>query len=524
MGYLLDSSRCRVALLSLISTALVLGGCALPAADLGDAGPDLTGGLDPDDSNSSSDEVVIHEDVVIVDNDPCIVNTIIPMKRDVLTFEFGCDPVGHGIEPGKIVVGTEHGGYLRRIDSVAFDGWTVRAWTSPASIAEAVEYGGFSLNLGGDAERALIDFSNTILFADSVLGSDVLVKLSRGSFDISPLIAVDGHWADGEVQTFNFDTSFEVETDLELYVLSSNGLRMTKEVDIWESSYPFATAIGPLPVVGRAGVRAKVGFRVDAPGQESVTTGVEGHARWANSRQFRTGEGWTDAPESDIALEFREPELELSTSTKVRAYLRLETFVSFYETAGPEIQADLYSQLSATPDCEGIDWEATAGLMVRAKIKVNILDKFKPTKIWGMVDLTADFGQGTVGYPTGFPVPCAQPEIGCGDVVSGDTSLMQAQLDAYDCNIGNYDAPEAIYEWRAETSGPVEWALVDPTPLRVNQDVMVLEGAMDLLFAQCLTWGSNSVEFEAVAGQVYYLVVDGYDNDAGLFEAALTCE
>ena len=44
-----------------------------------------------------------------------------------------------------------------------------------------------------------------------------------------------------------------------------------------------------------------------------------------------------------------------------------------------------------------------------------------------------------------------------------------------------------------------------------------------MVTADCLTWGSNSIEFEAEAGRAYYLVVDGYDEDAGPFGAQFEC-
>ena len=512
---------------SLVVVLLIIGGLSVAGCGSlmdSDAGFGVDLNVGSVDETPSAEDVVIHEDVVIIDDDPCVQEVLVSDDREVLTFVFGCDPIGRGVEPGKIVVGVEQGGYLRRIDSVAFDGWTVTAWTSPASLAEAVEQGGFSLSLGGSEARNMIDLSNTILYEGTILGSDVLAKLNRGRFDISPLIEMAGHWGDGEVQLFDFDTDFEIEADFEVFVSSTNGLRVTKEMNIWETSYPFDTSIGPLPLVGEAGVRAKVGFRADAPGQGSMTTGLEANVHWGNGRQFRLGDGWSESPDEQSSWEFHEPDIEVSSGSKLRAYVRLETFVTFYDSSGPEIQAEIYSELNAAPDCEGIHWEANAGLEVRAKVKFNILDKFKPTKVFGMVDLTAELVDGTLPYPFGFPVPCAQPEIRCGDVVSGDTSEMVNQLDGYSCNVGNYDAPEAIYEWQADWDGLVEWALVNPTPMEVNHDVMVLDGAMNLVFAQCQAWGSNYVVFEATAGELYYLVVDGYGHDAGLFEAALTCD
>ena len=43
---------------------------------------------------------------------------------------------------------------------------------------------------------------------------------------------------------------------------------------------------------------------------------------------------------------------------------------------------------------------------------------------------------------------------------------------------------------------------------------------------QCLEeggYGGNSVDFEAVAGHTYYLLVDGFNGDEGPFEARVDC-
>jgi hypothetical protein len=118
--------------------------------------------------------------------------------------------------------------------------------------------------------------------------------------------------------------------------------------------------------------------------------------------------------------------------------------------------------------------------------------------------------------------PEADP-IGCGDTVSGDTSsaLATTWFDAYACNVGDYSAPERMFAFDAQVSGPASFALVDPTPTEVDHDVVVLDGSSDTL--ECLSWGGNSTAFEAEAGRRYLLLVDGYHADAGAFAARLTC-
>ncbi len=121
------------------------------------------------------------------------------------------------------------------------------------------------------------------------------------------------------------------------------------------------------------------------------------------------------------------------------------------------------------------------------------------------------------GIAVGGPGAGAGPTIACGETVTGDTTTNTAWWDAYECNVGNYEAPEAAFTWIAPGDVDATFALVDPVPMEVNHDVVVLgpDG--------CVTWGANSATFEAVAGTEYRLVVDGYDDDAGAFAARLTC-
>ncbi len=158
-------------------------------------------------------------------------------------------------------------------------------------------------------------------------------------------------------------------------------------------------------------------------------------------------------------------------------------------------------------------------------MRVNILHKWTSSKTFARFDFTADLAEGTIPWPLDWDGPCGQPEIQCGALVSGDTSTADyaPALDGYACNVGSYAAPEAAFAWTAPADGPVTWQLVDAAPTEVNHDVMVLDASGALVDADCLAWGSNAVEFQAEAGAVYYLVVDGYDTDASPFAAALEC-
>ncbi|MCP4873342.1 MAG: discoidin domain-containing protein [Proteobacteria bacterium] len=115
----------------------------------------------------------------------------------------------------------------------------------------------------------------------------------------------------------------------------------------------------------------------------------------------------------------------------------------------------------------------------------------------------------------------------CGSVVGGDTSDANSGhttvMDSYPVATGTFDGPEIAWEFVAEQSGVVSWNLLDPHPTEVDHDVFVLAGDGSCRADNAFARGHNGVDLEAVAGERYYLLIDGYDGAAGPFEAELVC-
>jgi len=117
--------------------------------------------------------------------------------------------------------------------------------------------------------------------------------------------------------------------------------------------------------------------------------------------------------------------------------------------------------------------------------------------------------------------------LSCGVPVYGDSSDPNfghtTVIDFYSVSVGNYSGPEVAYAWRAQTSEEVTWRLVDATPTEVNHDLFVLHGEPTCTADAVVVRGFNSVTFDAVAGEIYFLLVDGFDGDAGPYTVELDC-
>jgi len=117
--------------------------------------------------------------------------------------------------------------------------------------------------------------------------------------------------------------------------------------------------------------------------------------------------------------------------------------------------------------------------------------------------------------------------LSCGVAVSGNSADPNSGhtnvINSYPVAVGNYSGPEVAYAWRAQTTEEVTWSLIGAVPTEVNHDLFVLQGEDTCEAESAVARGFNSVRFDAVAGELYFLVVDGYDGDAGEYTVELEC-
>ncbi len=95
-------------------------------------------------------------------------------------------------------------------------------------------------------------------------------------------------------------------------------------------------------------------------------------------------------------------------------------------------------------------------------------------------------------------------------------------LDNYGCNFFDYPGAEYTYIFQAEATGPVTFTLSDES---ADLDIMVLSEASDgsCLASECMDWGLNDITIDAVAGNTYFIVIDGYNGEEGSYTIKVTC-
>jgi hypothetical protein len=116
--------------------------------------------------------------------------------------------------------------------------------------------------------------------------------------------------------------------------------------------------------------------------------------------------------------------------------------------------------------------------------------------------------------------------IACGDAISGDTNsgLATGAIDAYACSTWDATGPELAYSFTPTESGPVYAALTDIEEGQ-DLDIYILRDLGNGCSSDdCFSFANADIQFDVVAGDTYYIVVDGYYGAAGSFALELSCD
>lgn len=548
------SSKLSIRLVTTVS--ILLMGCysadgvvapgAPGAGGFGDDGGMFGGGGNgnADDADTAEDfdwgtvaDPELPEDVVLPEEHPCFesIEETYEASMEELVMTFQCDPANVGLDVGDIIIGTANGGYLREITSMEVSGYTVVAQTIQASLDHVMMDSGFYEDIELEAGRYTVDKSGTTLYNGNHGGVDVNVQLSEAVLDIRPRLRMGAQFGWFSLKRADAVLDLDIEADIELMAQLQDQVSVDGEIGLGSYSWPFAFAAGPIPVTGTLELTLTAGFETSAEATATATVGAEADADITLGGRYRNG-SWYYVSDNDFDAHRTGPDFDLQGDWDGRVWVRAEARVMLYRVAGPSFGVRPFVRGEAHAECSDLDWEFWAGAQADAGLHLDVF-VFELSKNFGPWTWETSIGDGTIDLPfpigtdcPGGPTPCPEPigTISCGQTVSGNTSTAAdgvASMNAYPVNVGNYEAPEVLFEWDGSGGGEVEFKFVDPHPTQVNHDIMILQAPS---VAECTSddaveWGLNSVMFEPGGGP-YYIAVDGYDGDAGEFQLTLDCD
>lgn len=523
------------------------------------------GAVDPDAFYSTPDtgELTVHPDLTFPEDHPCFDDVLVPEDRVELTFSFSCDVSDLGWVPGKYVVGVTDGGYLREIQAVERTGDTWLLVTSYAGLGDVVANASLSLQWesGGGARGPV-----SIPLPEVSFGDAVPIELTGGEVGFDGSFDYDVDWGWFRIQGASLDIAFEPFVEFTTSTTVQEGISGSWSKNLADWHVGTLTAfVGPVPVVAQIKLRQTVKAEVSLPGEVTLETAASVRVPMDTHGEYRRGQGWSQESSWDIQTSVEFPTIEADVEAEVKVTYALQPTMLFYGVAGPALSAEPYIKGTLGPDCEGVTADVAAGVDFKLALAALYEKEGRRDQSsfanWDIANFERSLWTETLDWPTGFVPPscnescnngldddgdglidcqdvddCAGVDVcgqcGLGETLSCGQSITKTaadfagatnQLDAYACNVGNYDGGEFVFEWTAPSSSEVSFELVDPVPTQTNMDLMILEASQGCHGNACVDWAPNSALFEPVAGTTYYLVVDGYDSDMGDFEVLLDC-
>ncbi len=138
-------------------------------------------------------------------------------------------------------------------------------------------------------------------------------------------------------------------------------------------------------------------------------------------------------------------------------------------------------------------------------------------------------GGSSFDYPSPSQDDCFPiAPLTCGQTVEDDTADTNAGttdvVDSWSGIVGLHTGPEIAYELDVQASGRVTVSLQDARPSVVDHDLLLLDAALGCRSDAVVATGFNAVTADVVGGHRYYVVVDGYNGDAGPFSVSVGCD
>lgn len=500
----------------------------------GPGGSDNAPGGDGDDYPAGP----LHPDTVSVEELDCFdFADVLTDDRQFINLHFTCDASTAGIAPGQIVWGLDDGGYLVRVVSVENDGDVAHLITEFASIAEAVTDVDFdeTIDLEDGARANTVDFSGRVLDEVDVDGGHSTVTVTRGSLTMNSQVAARGSFGFLRLKSVTSRSRVTLNLDMDVDYHSDGPVDRAQTVELDRFEEPFTLKVGPVRVRGVLRSIVSIGFEHRSTGPIDVSTSFTGGGTVTMGGTYTMPDSWSPAWSPSFSGEVVELQPEGMENWDGKVFLHIEGTVFLNGNSSGTSWYELGSDGHSQGTCDSMDSQTAGTIEAQTAMRLRFMGRsvdhdFPP------VDETIDSKEGTLWHASP-PVDCpgamgsglcaAAQDITCGSSVYGDTAtdpLIASEMDAYPCAVGNYDAPELVYRWVAQaTAGPVEFRLLGAEPTVLNHDLFVLGGGAGCAAESCVAFGFNSVEFDPMPGQTYFLAVDGFDDSAGAFEVQLDC-
>lgn len=325
--------------------------------------------------------------------------SLVDLEDSLLVFDMqGSSP---GIAPGRVIVGTERGGYLRKLVSAEIRGSRLYMKTAPARLTDFVMFGaidtvietGFGSSMSREAAvlgaasadrvrlapgvslaGSVIDLSGVVLYSGEVDGANINVAIPTGQLifnpDLTVRLAIAGH----SVNELRADASGRLDLSFDATVETSDSVELSREIPIASFSRQVILHIGSVPVVETITVSIVAGFRIDKGFVGNASVGAEGSGNVSLGARY-ADYSWAPVNESAFHLGPHPIIYASSSEADFEVYVEPRLDVSFYGV--PFCSLDWASYLHLNERDIGfpvLSWSLLGGLQLDGAFESSGID------------------------------------------------------------------------------------------------------------------------------------------------------
>ena len=331
-------------------------------------------------------------------------------------------PPAPTIATGAVIVGTQDGGFLRRVASSSLAGDVLTLQTEPAALGDVIQEGAFATTVdilfapasppgalltAGSGEvlwgegvftylapgltpnASGFDFSGAnicqLMAAGSMGGATCPSQLSKlniksGRLDLDPDLQMDAEFSGFSLESFSGVLSGSLMLDLVLETeMTGTLLNWTGDVKLFTFTRPFYFQLGPVPVIGY--------FELTGTGSLSVKATAKGgmEAAVQTSASLELGASWTDQAGWDFTADYSgaftptapsiaKGTLKGSVSLEAKAGLKPRVQMIFYGVIGPFEQLEPFGRATLALSTQACGLDLVTGVNAAIGFTIPFLD------------------------------------------------------------------------------------------------------------------------------------------------------
>jgi uncharacterized protein (TIGR02145 family) len=419
-----------------------------------------------DSVSSDAEDIVINENVVIPEDDPEL--AIDEVGDEQITISFTGD--APDIEEDDILVGTENGGYLRKVSSVTIDGNIMEVETVEAKLTDAIENGSLdttlSLNFGG-SNRSLyglelvqkmdgvtvvengINISGTELFDADFNGTNVEISIPTGTITFTPDLDIGFDISWGSLEEFHAIASGALDFDFDIRGEFSGSIADFNNdddpVELASFSHTFVQFVGIVPIVEVVTLAFEAGYSVDIGYSGAVQAGFDSNVTIECGAIWEQG-NWTGVWNPSYDFNWHPPEWNAEAHVEIRGYVRPTISVELYAMAGPYLDVEPYLRYDAGVNANPPTWHwgLYGGMESTLGFQIHVLD-------WDLANFSTELLNPPYEYEiitdSGSIIPNTPPTIE--SLTADPTEILVDQTSQLICAASDDDGHDLTYNWSA---------------------------------------------------------------------------